>query len=157
MILARDLEEFGKSLVRGHRLIGLDIGRKTVGIAISDRDWNYATPAVVLLRKNIVYDITAIKNYAKKNTVCGIVCGIPFGKNNEETRMSLLVKNFIRNLERSLDLPIYGSNEYLTSFAAREFLIGEMSTRYKKTEKIVDKVAASYILQDVLDSLRTLQ
>lgn len=155
-MLDADLEKFRENLVVGCRLIGLDVGRKTIGIAISDRDWNYATPALVLRRKNIENDIEAIRNYVKQNTVCGIVCGVPLGKNDEETKISLYVESFIGVLYGKLKLPIYRSNEYLTSFAAEEFLIGEMSSKYKKTRKIVDKVAASYILQDVLDDLRRL-
>jgi putative Holliday junction resolvase len=157
IMLTRDLEEFGKNLVPGRRLMGLDIGRKNIGVAISDRDWNYATPELVLPRKNIERDTVAIKNCLEQNLVCGIVCGIALGKNGEETRGSLFTENFAKILDKNLHLPIYESNEYLSSFAAEEFLISEMSSKYRKTRKIVDKVAASYILQDALDLLRELR
>lgn len=152
-MIFENLSDFKKYICKGLRLIGLDIGRNTIGIALSDKDWNLATPKLTIKRKNINNDIKTILDYINDNNVCGIISGLPLNLNRKDTKSSLFIMNFLKILDNQINLPIYLNNEYLTSFIAEDFLIEHMSTNYKKTKKIVDKVAASYILQDVLDNL----
>lgn len=152
-MIFENLSDFKEYICKGLRLIGLDIGRNTIGIALSDRNWNLATPKLTIKRKNINNDINTILNYINDNNVCGIVSGLPLNSDKNDTKSSLFIMNFLNILDSQINLPIYLNNEYLTSFVAEDFLIEHMSTKFKKTKKIVDKVAASYILQDVLDNL----
>lgn len=152
-MIFEDLSDFKEYICKGLRLIGLDIGRNTIGIALSDRDWNLATPKLTIKRKNINNDIKTILYYINDNNVCGIVSGLPLNSNENDTKSSMFIMNFLKILSKQINLPIYLNNEYLTSFVAEDFLTNYMFTDYKKTKEIVDKVAASYILQDVLNNL----
>ncbi|MDR2777552.1 MAG: Holliday junction resolvase RuvX [Rickettsiales bacterium] len=148
-----DLEKFEMSLSQGRRLLGLDVGLKRIGLALSDRGWNVATPKSVLRRKTMEKDAETITSLALENDVCAIVCGIPLAEDGGETRTSLFIRNFAVYLDGHIHIPILLTDERLTSFMAEEFLIADMGGSHRDTKKIVDKVAASYILQSVLDRL----
>lgn len=152
-----DMAEFKNKLPKGRRLMGLDIGRNTIGVALSDRDWFIATPKFTLRRTNNLKDVECIVSHITGNGVGGIVAGLPLNSAGEETKSSIFVRQFLKILMQHpnlIDLPLYLHNEYLTSFEAEDFLIDQMATKYEKTRKIVDKVAASYILRDVLELLK---
>ncbi|MDR1426123.1 MAG: Holliday junction resolvase RuvX [Rickettsiales bacterium] len=133
--------------------MGLDIGLKRIGLSLSDRDWNIATPRTVLRRKNLGRDLEAIADEILENRVCALVCGQPLTREGESTKFSMFIENFVIRLEEFLHIPILLVDEHLTSFMAEEFLREDMSESYLKSKKILDKVAAAYILQSVLEKL----
>lgn len=157
-MIFNDLEEFKINIQNRKRLLGLDLGKKNIGVAISDRDRNIATPKFVINRKSNEKDTDTIFKYIIDSDVGGIVVGLPLNSYEQETKSSKFVRSFTRFLDeeisKKLFIPIFFQNEYLTSFEAEDFLIDTMSTKYRKTKEIVDKVAAHYILQSVLDRLK---
>lgn len=150
-MIFENLVEFKKNIKDGKRLIGLDLGKKNIGVATSDRDRNVATPRFILKRKGNEKDIETINKFIKENNVGGVVIGLPLNSRENETKSSEFVRNFTKVFDEKVNLPIFLQNEYLSSFEAEDFLIDTMSTKFKKTKEIVDKVAAHYILQSVLD------
>ncbi len=152
-MIFENLIDFKKNLHKNKRLLGLDVGTKTIGVALSDRDKNIATPKFIVKRKSNEKDIQIISDYILENSVEGIVVGLPLNSEEEETKSSNFVRKFTKTLDEKIKIPIFFQNEYLTSFEAENFLIDDMSTKFKKTKEIVDKVAAHYILQDVLNRL----
>lgn len=153
-MIFENLVDFKKNIQNGKRLLGLDVGTKTIGVALSDRDKNIATPKFIVKRKGNEKDIQVLQNYIMENNVDGIAVGLPLNSEGEETKSSIFVRRFTNVLNEKIKIPIFFQNEYLTSFEAENFLIDEMSTKFKKTKQIVDKVAAHYILQSVLDKLK---
>lgn len=156
-MLYKDLKEFKKNIKKNKRIIGIDVGTKTIGVSLSDKDHNIATPKFTIKRKSNEKDIKLLMDYIKENNVCAIVSGIPLNSEEKDTKCSIFIKNFLYILNEKIDIPIYLQNEHLTSFEAENFLIGQMSIKFKKVKKIVDKVASHYILQNVLDSLKILE
>ena len=152
-MICNNLDDFKNNLKNNKRIIGLDIGKKTIGIALSDRDKNIATPKFIIRRKNIIEDIKILTTYIIDNDVCAIVSGLPLNSKEENINSCNYINKFIDKLDEKINLPILFSNEFLTSFAAEDFLIDEMKTSYKKTKNIVDKVAAAIILQEILNKI----
>lgn len=144
-------EEFLLNCKNNTRLIGLDVGTKTIGVALTDKSRILATPKFVLKRKSNKIDIEQLLCYFKENAVGGIIVGEPLNSNGEETKCSRFIKNFVNELQKYIDLPIIFVDETLTSFQAEDFLINDMGSKCKNVKEIVDKVAASYILQDFLN------
>lgn len=155
-MIFENLTQFKEKLKKGKRLLGLDLGRKTIGVATSDRDWNIATPKFTINRKSNEKDIQILSNYISENDISGIVMGLPLNIERQETKASEFVRKFTGILDEKIsnkNIPIFLQNEYLTSFEAEKFLIDDMKTKCRKTKEIVDKVAAHYILQSVLNNI----
>jgi len=143
-----------KNLNQDGRLLGLDIGTKIIGVAICDRDQNMANPLLNISRKGNRRDFPALEKIILENQITGIVIGLPLGENEEKTPMSDFVERFAKNFneflqEKNLKIKIAFQNENLSSFAARSLKQG---ARQKHDEEKIDKIAASLILQDYLDT-----
>ena len=134
------------------RLVGLDIGTKNIGVALTDKNRIIATPKFILKRKSNEKDIQILLQYFKENIVGGIIVGEPLSFDNKETKCSKFIRNFIGKLQTYTNLPIFFVNEILTSFQAEDFLINDMGSKSKDVKQIVDKVAASYILEDFINN-----
>jgi putative Holliday junction resolvase len=152
-MLTRTLKEFKQSLAADCRLMGLDIGSKTIGVALSDRDHHYCSPKLVLRRTQFFVDLQTINNYVNTNRVGGLVCGLPLNAQGNPTRFSFFVENFVRKLDEKLELPILMFNEFLTSYMAESFLQEVLLLRGKKIKKVIDKFAAAQILDEVLRAM----
>jgi putative Holliday junction resolvase len=150
-VIFDSIEIFKKNVESKKRLMGLDVGTKTIGVALSDRDWGIATPKLVIKRKSNEKDILIISDCINSNDVGGIVVGLPLTFNGEDSQCSIFIKKFVDVLNKKIDIPLCLHNELLTSSEAEGFLIDEMSMSFINTKKIVDKVAAANILQSVLD------
>ena len=133
------------------RLIGLDVGTKTIGVALSDKSRIIVTPKFVLKRKGNKKDIELLLSYFEENLVGGIIIGKPLNSNSEETECSKFISKFVDELKKYTELPIFFIDEALTSFQAEDFLINDMGSKCRNVKQIVDKVAASYILQDFIN------
>ena len=133
------------------RYLGLDLGTKTIGLAISDRTGLIATSYKVLHHDNNPEDcFDELKEIIEKEKIDALVLGFPKNMNNtlgDRAKDTLLYKNFLKN---NLSIPIYLEDERLTTKSAEYYLI-EGNTSRKKRKKVIDKVAATIILQSFLD------
>ena len=133
-------------------IIGLDVGDRTIGVAVCDPLGLTAQGITTIKRKSEVLDIEEISKICKEYSVESIVSGLPKNMNGTIGPQGEKVQQFCEKLKETLDLPIKMWDERLTTVAAnRAMLEGDLSRAKKK--KIVDKIAATYILQGYLDSL----
>ena len=152
-MIVNNLEEFKALLKENKRIIGLDIGRKTVGVALSDRDKNIATPKFIIARKSTAKDIEVLIKYIAENDVCAVVSGLPLNSNGEVVECCNYIVKFVEELDKKVNLPTFFENEFLSSFVAEDFMIDDLGIKSRKVKGVVDKSAASVILQIVLDGI----
>lgn len=132
------------------RIMGLDIGDKTIGVAVSDPMLITAQGLKTIKRENIKKDIDEIINLIREYNITKIVIGLPKNMNNTIGPQGKKVLSFVDKLKEKVDVEIHLQDERLTTVAAEKTLIeGNMSR--KKRKKVIDMVAATYILQTYLD------
>lgn len=142
-------------LQQGHTLAGLDLGEKTIGVAVSDRGLAFAHPRPVILRKKFTLDAQALLDLLGKENVGAVVMGLPVNMDGSEGPRAQASRAFMRNIQRMTDLPFVFWDERLSTVAAERTLIEMDFSRAKRAEKI-DSAAAAFILQGVLDRLQAL-
>ncbi|SFZ81972.1 putative holliday junction resolvase [Devosia enhydra] len=135
------------------RLMGLDLGTKTIGVAISDGMRYSATPLETIKRLKFTQDAERIVALVGENAIGGIVLGLPLNMDGSEGPRAQSTRAFARNLARVLPLPLVFWDERLSTSAVTRMMI-EADLRRDRRAEIVDKLAASYILQGALDRLR---
>ncbi|WP_051279175.1 Holliday junction resolvase RuvX [Hellea balneolensis] len=134
-------------------LLGLDPGTKTLGLAISDRTRLIATPLETIRREKFTLDAKKLLDVYERDQASALIIGLPVNMNGTHGPRTQSVRDFCTNLLRLKDLPIFLWDERLSTMAVtRGMLEADMSR--KKRKENVDKLAASYILQGVLDRLR---
>ncbi len=139
----------------GHgALMGLDLGDKTIGVAICDPDRVVATPIETIRRKKFTIDAEALKAIAEPRSVVGIVLGLPLNMDGTNGPRVQSTKAFARNLEKILPLPVAFWDERLSSVAVERDMIALDESRAKRAAKI-DAAAAAFILQGAIDRLRS--
>jgi putative Holliday junction resolvase len=131
--------------------MALDLGDKTIGVAVSDALLMTAQARSTIRRKTLEHDIEALRRLVEDNEVHQIVLGQPLHMDGKESRQSQKVRLFAGELEKQLNIPIVFWDERLTSFAAEQHL-EEMGLNWRKRREHVDKIAAMIILQNYLDS-----
>lgn len=132
------------------RLLGLDVGDKTIGVAISDPNHSIATPLKLIKRTKFTADLAEIKKLISEWEVGGLVIGLPLEMDGKEGKRCQSVRQFARNILKEIKIEIHCQDERLSTKAAeREMLSADLS-RAKRDEKI-DKLAACWILQNFLD------
>jgi putative Holliday junction resolvase len=141
------------ALPKNGKLLGLDLGTKTIGVAISDGMRYSATPLITIIRTKFTEDAERLIELVAENTAAGIVLGLPLNMDGSEGPRAQSTRAFARNLGVKLLMPIVFWDERLSTAAVTRTLI-EGGTRRKKRDEVVDKLAASYILQGFLDRLR---
>lgn len=140
--------------IRPHRpLIGLDLGTKTIGIAVSDSLRLSATPIETLKRVKFTTDAARLMELIDARDIGGIILGLPRNMDGSEGPRCQSTRAFARNLARICDLPLGFWDERLSTVAAEKALL-EADTSRKRRAEVIDHVAASYILQGALDRLR---
>jgi putative Holliday junction resolvase len=145
--------EFRAALLPGQRLMGLDVGAKTIGLALSDPLRMIATPAETIRRGKFRPDAEKLATMATKLSVGGLVLGLPVSMDGSEGPRCQSVRQFAANLEPYLPLPMTFWDERLSTAAVEREMIAHDMTRKRRAE-IVDRVAAAYILQGFLDWMR---
>ena len=131
--------------------MALDLGDKTIGVAISDALLLTAQARPTIQRKDAQSDIELLRRLAEENEVHQIVVGHPLHMNGKESRQSQKIGLFAVALEKKLQIPVVFWDERLTSFAAEQHL-EEMGLKWRERRRHVDKIAAMIILQNYLDS-----
>jgi putative Holliday junction resolvase len=142
---------FRDALPNGGRLAGLDVGTKTIGIAFCDSRWTIASPAETIRRTKFAADLAALKKLIATQTVVGLVIGLPLSLDGSDSPRTQSVRAFARNLV-PLDLPVLLWDERWSTAAVTRTLIAADASRARRAE-LVDKLAASYILQGAIDAL----
>ncbi|OLE75223.1 MAG: Holliday junction DNA helicase RuvA [Acidobacteria bacterium 13_1_20CM_2_57_8] len=133
------------------RVMALDVGDKTIGIAISDALLLTAQPRPTIRRKDVKTDLEALRRLTEENEVHEIVVGQPLHMSGHQSPQSEKVARFAEQIHKVLDIPVVFWDERLTSFAAEQHL-EEMGLNWRKRREQVDKIAAMIILQNYLDS-----
>ena len=155
-----DIHALKPHMTRGRRLLGLDVGTKTIGLALSDVRLIVATPCRLIRRTKFAKDAAAIGDMVKDQDVGGIVIGLPVSMDGSEGPACQSVRAFAANLEarfqaQGLDRVAIGFwDERLSTAAVERMLIGEADLSRARRKRVVDKVAAAYVLQGALDALR---
>lgn len=152
MIEAASPKDLLAHKARDARLLGLDVGSKTIGLALSDRGWRIATPLETLKRTKFRKDLRALKALVTEHQIVGLVIGWPLNMNGSEGPRCQSTRSFAENIQEDLPLPICFWDERLSTVASERALL-EADMSRKRREEVIDKMAASYILQGVLDSL----
>ena len=147
-----DMIGFAETLPRARAIAGLDLGDKTIGVAVSDAFLSVATPLETIRRTKFTMDAARILDIAKARDLGGLVLGLPFNMDGSEGPRCQKTRAFARNLERLTDLPIGFWDERLSTVAAERVLIAADTSR-KRRSQVIDHVAAGFILQGVLDRM----
>ena len=149
-----DITALAGRLAKGERLLGLDVGSKTIGLALSDRGLTVASPLETLRRAKLADDVAALSDLCAARAVGGLVVGLPVNMDGSEGPRCQSVRQFTANLaDRGLDLPVAFWDERLSTAAVERLLIAEADMTRKRRAQVVDKMAAAYILQGALDAL----
>ena len=142
---------FREALPGGGGLMGLDVGTKTIGVALCDSRWTIATPAELIHRAKFSVDLAKLRQLAEKQNVAGIVIGLPLNLDGSESPRTQSTRAFARNLEQ-LGLPILLWDERWSTQAVTRTLLDADASRARRAE-LVDKMAAAYILQGAIGAL----
>ncbi len=150
------IEDFFDALAPMRALAGLDLGEKTIGVAVSDSMRVVASPLETIRRSKFTADATHLLQITDKRRIGGIILGLPRNMDGSEGPRCQSTRAFARNLARLSDLPIGFWDERLSTVAAEKALLEADTTRKRRSE-VIDHVAAGYILQGALDRMRHLQ
>ncbi len=149
------IEELGPRLRNEARLLGLDVGTKTIGMALSDVTRSVATPYQTIRRTKFTTDAKTILEVIETNQVGALLIGLPLNMDGSEGPRAQSTRAFARNLARLVDVPLVFWDERLSTAAVERHLIEADASR-KRRAQVIDRMAAAYILQGALDRLRGL-
>lgn len=149
------IEDLPPLLSREARLLGLDVGTKTIGMALSDVTRSVATPFDTIRRTKFTADAKTIREVVEKNQVGALVIGFPLNLDGSEGPRAQSTRAFARNLAAHVAVPMVLWDERLSTAAVERHLIEADASRKRRAE-VVDRMAAAYILQGALDRLRNL-
>ncbi|QIK96000.1 Holliday junction resolvase RuvX [Sphingomonas sp. HDW15A] len=138
----------------GGRLVGLDVGTKTIGLATCDARWSFATPLETLKRGKFSVDLERLRTLVSQHELAGIVVGLPLNMDGSDSPRTQSVRAFARNLA-PLELPILLWDERWSTVAVERAMLDQDMSRAKRAEK-VDAHAAAHILQGAIDALANL-
>ncbi len=149
------IEQLATYLEKGSPLAGLDLGTKTIGLAVSDIGRRFASPRPVIKRKKFGPDADALLAFAAKERIAAFVIGLPVNMDGSSGPRVQATRAFVRNMEAKTDIPFIYWDERLSTVAAERALLEMDVSRAKRAERI-DSAAASFILQGALDRLSSL-
>ena len=145
--------EIKDKLAKGQAVLGLDLGTKTIGVAISDISLIIASPMLTIARKKFTPDYAALEKIMAERQVGGLVIGLPVEMNGLEGPRAQSARSFADEVLKRRDMPISFWDERLSTAAVQRMLTDEADMSRKRRAEVVDKAAAAYILQGLLDSL----
>ena len=150
-MISADTSQFRAALPGGGRLAGLDVGTKTIGVALCDAGWTIASPAETIRRTKFSADKAALLQLIERQAAKGLVIGLPLNMDGSDSPRTQSVRAFARNIE-ALGLPVLLWDERWSTQAVTRTLIDANRSRARRAE-LVDKMAAAYILQGAIDRL----
>ena len=148
-----DIEEFGKKIDKKSRLLGIDPGKKRVGIAISDENKIIATPYTTIIKNNFSDFLIQINKIISDNDIKGIIIGNPINMDGSTSQSSQSAKDLAINLSKNTNIPIAMWDERLSSRGAFN-LSNDLNTNTSKKISKLDENSAAFILQGALDYLK---
>ena len=143
--------EFASALPNGGKLAGLDVGTKTIGLAICDAGWHFAGPAETIRRSKFTQDLKALEIFISRENIVGLVVGLPLNMDGSDSPRTQSVRAFARNLA-PLHVPMLLWDERWSTQAVERAMISANVSRAKRAER-VDALAAAHILQGAIDAL----
>jgi putative Holliday junction resolvase len=152
-MICNEFSTFKAALSPGQRLLGLDLGEKTIGVAQSDTLLTVATPRLTLKRSKFSKNAAELEQIITEEGVSGLVIGLPLNMDGSSGPSAQSARAFARNFAARSDLPLLLWDERLSTAAVTRTLLDADSSR-KRRDAVVDKMAAAYILQGALDALK---
>ena len=153
-MMINDSKQFREIIPLKNSIIGLDLGKKRIGVAVSDINQKVASPYLVIENKKFSEIVSIIQNIIVERNICAIIIGDPINMDGSIGPKSQSSKTFMNNLSKIVNIPILLWDERLSTVYAEKTLL-EADLSRKKRKKIIDKIAASVILQGFLDFLNT--
>lgn len=151
-MITADTAAFRDALPGGGRLAGLDVGTKTIGLALCDAGWSFASPAETIRRTKFTADLELLTRFVAREAVRGLVIGLPLNMDGSDSPRTQSTRAFARNVDSPLGLPILLWDERWSTQAVERAMIEADLSRAKRAER-VDKLAAAHILQGAIDAL----
>lgn len=150
-MIYNSIKQLKQDLPNKGRLMALDVGTKTIGVATSDDLWLLSTPKLTIKRQGEKTDFPKLKTLIDEYKIAAIIVGLPLNMDGSESKMSEFVRKFTTNLESFLiDMKIGFFDERLSSFEAEE-IMREAQTKRNRKDEVIDQIAASVILQNFID------
>ena len=153
-LITSSANEFANAVTQG-KLAGLDVGTKTIGLAVCDTGWSFAGPSETIRRTKFTADLEQLCTFIQREGVVGMIVGLPLNMDGSDSPRTQSVRAFARNLA-PLALPILLWDERWSTQAVERAMIEADVSRAKRAEK-VDALAAAHILQGAIDALANLQ
>jgi len=153
-LITVDTSQFAAALPNAGKLVGLDVGTKTIGIAICDAGWHFAGPSETIRRTKFTADLACLVRVVEHEHALGLVVGLPLNMDGSDSPRTQSVRTFARNLA-PLQLPILLWDERWSTQAVERAMIEADVSRARRAEK-VDALAAAHILQGAIDALANL-
>ena len=154
-MLINDIAEFAAALPPSTRLLGLDVGDKTIGLALSDLLRGIATPLETIARTKFTNDMETLKKIIAQHKVAALVVGYPVNMDGSLGPRTQSMRTFVSNLKKHIDLPAVFWDERMSTMAVQRTMLDADLSRARRAE-LVDKLAASYMLQGCLDRLKAM-
>lgn len=145
------IAEFAAALPEGGRLAGLDVGARTIGLALCDAQWTIASPAETIRRTKFMADKAVLEAFLIRHAVAGMVLGLPLSLDGSDSPRTQSLRAFARNLI-GIGLPILLWDERWSTAAVTRTLLAADASRARRAE-VIDKMAAGYILQGAIDAM----
>jgi putative Holliday junction resolvase len=150
-MISFEVKEFSAQLPPLGRLLGLDLGSTTIGLAMTDERRQISSPLQTIIRSKFTKDATTLKELITKHNICGLVLGYPLNMDGSEGPRCQSTRQFVRSLNSPL--PVLFWDERMSSMVVNRMMTDEADLSRQRRAELVDKLAASYILQGVLDSM----
>ena len=151
--MEQTLEGLAAEVARGRRLMGLDLGSDTIGVAVSDALFSIATPVTTIRRTRFKRDAEQLAALVAERQAGGLVYGLPVNMDGSQGPRCQSVREFAREFAKSCPLPYAFWDERLSTAAVQRMLTDEADLSRKRRAEVVDRAAAAYILQGALDAL----
>ncbi len=150
-----DIAALDAALTGPDVLFGLDLGTKTIGVALSDLGRRMAAPLALINRRKFSLDVAELKRLADEHKPAAIIIGLPLNMDGSEGPRAQSTRSFVRNLLPLIEIPVVFWDERMSTLAVTRTLLDADASRAKRAA-VVDKMAAAYILQGALDRLTRL-
>ncbi len=145
--------ELKAKLARNQTILGLDLGTKTIGLALSDAGHMIASPLLTIARRKFTLDAVELEALIEKHNVGALLIGLPVQMDGTEGTRAQATRSFASEVLKRRDIPIAFWDERLSTAAVQRMLTDEADMSRKRRAEVVDKAAAAYILQGALDSI----
>ncbi len=147
-----EADAFARAVRRGRPLLGLDLGAKTIGVAVSDLSWCVATPRTTIRRRGLKHDAAQLEGIMADTGSCALVLGLPRNMDGTEGPRCQSTRAFARNLRNRLGISVLLWDERLSTVAAERVLLDADMSRARR-KSVIDNVAAAFVLQGALDRI----